>query len=139
MVRTPVLSRLTVKNSQHSIVVPKTDNMSPSPSGLDVGPIPDLATTYSGVPQRLAQEAVAAKQRLFSQKTLPDSVARRRAAALPVGMSSDAFERAIGELKGALGENNVEINDKPLVDGWYMEHPYVSLRLDITPPGGVSL
>jgi hypothetical protein len=88
-----------------------------------VGPIPDLATKYSGVPSRLAQEAVAAKTRLYSQKTLPDSSSTRRRTALPPGVSRESFDLALRELKRALGDENVEVNDKPLVDGWYMEHP----------------
>ncbi|KIW69393.1 hypothetical protein PV04_05272 [Phialophora macrospora] len=86
------------------------------------GPIPDLQTRYSGVPTRLSQEAVDAKTRLYSQKTVPDSLPRRRTA-LPPGLSKESFDQAVDELKGALGEGNVELNDKPLVDGWYMEHP----------------
>ncbi|KAK7883755.1 hypothetical protein LTR67_010917 [Exophiala xenobiotica] len=86
------------------------------------GPIPDLAATYSGVPSRLSQEAIDAKSKLFSQKTLPDSVARRRTA-LPPGVSRANFDQAIAELRSAIGQDNVELNDKPLVDGWYMEHP----------------
>lgn len=86
------------------------------------GSIPDLGDKYSGVPARLAQEAIDAKSRLYSQKTLPDSVSRRRTA-LPPGISQDAFEQAIAELRQSLGRENVEVNDKPLVDGWYMEHP----------------
>lgn len=87
------------------------------------GSIPDLDKQYSGVPARLAQEAIDAKSRLYSQKTLPDSVSRRRTA-LPPGISRGAFDRAVTELRQSLGHENVDLNDKPLVDGWYMEHPY---------------
>ena len=97
--------------------------MSSSASSIH-GSIPDLQSRYSGVPQRLLEEAVIAKAKLLSQKTVPDSVPRRRTT-LPPGVSRNDFERAIGDLKNALGERNVEMNDKPLVDGWYMEHPYV--------------
>ncbi|KIX01127.1 uncharacterized protein Z518_10193 [Rhinocladiella mackenziei CBS 650.93] len=86
------------------------------------GSIPNLASKYSGVPTRLTPEAVAAKARLYSQKTLPDSVARRRTA-LPPGIGRESFDQAIKELKAVLGDDSVELNDKPLVDGWYMEHP----------------
>ncbi|KAK4946524.1 hypothetical protein LTR10_014376 [Elasticomyces elasticus] len=86
------------------------------------GSIPDLDKQYSGVPARLAQEAIDAKSRLYSQKTLPDSVSRRRTA-LPPGISRGAFDRAVTELRQSLGHENVDLNDKPLVDGWYMEHP----------------
>ena len=74
------------------------------------------------MPARLTQDAIDAKARLFSQKTLPDSVARRRTA-LPPGVSREAFDQAVADLRSALGNENVELNDKPLVDGWYMEHP----------------
>ncbi|KIW14952.1 hypothetical protein PV08_07739 [Exophiala spinifera] len=86
------------------------------------GPVPDLADRYSGVPSRLSQEAIEAKSKLFSQKTLPDSVARRRSA-LPPGVSKETFQKAVAELQSTIGKENVELNDKPLVDGWYMEHP----------------
>ena len=85
-------------------------------------PIPSLATTYSGVPERLAKEAIATKARLYSQKTLPDSIPRRKTA-LPPGTSREDFGLAVLELKSALGDENVVLNDTPLVDGWYMEHP----------------
>ena len=93
-----------------------------SSASSTLGSIPDLITKYSGVPKRLSQEAIDARTRLFSQKNVPDSVPRRRTA-LPPGVSSESFDQAVTELKGALGKENVELNDKPLVDGWYMEHP----------------
>ncbi len=92
-------------------------------SGQDAKVIPTLSSNYSGVPERLSQEAIAAKARLFSQKTLPDSVTRRKTLALPPGISRESFDQAVEELKTAIGDENVELNDKPLVDGWYMEHP----------------
>lgn len=92
------------------------------PASSTQGSIPDLKTRYSGVPPRLAREAVDAKAKLFSQKTLPDSVPRRRIA-LPPGVSQETFDQAVTELKSSLGHDNVDLNDKPLVDGWYMEHP----------------
>lgn len=84
--------------------------------------IPDLDTVYSGVPTRLANEAVAAKSRLDSQRTVEESSVRK-AVSLPPGIGKDEFDRAIKELKSSLGAENVEINDKPLIDGWYMQHP----------------
>lgn len=80
------------------------------------------------MPERLSQEAVDAKARLYSQKTAPDSHPRRRTA-LPPGISREDFKQAVTELRNALGKDNVELNDKPLVDGWYMEHPCVSQTL----------
>lgn len=42
---------------------------------------------------------------------------------MPPGVSKEAFEKAVAELRSTIGKDNVELNDKPLVDGWYMEHP----------------
>ncbi|KIY02775.1 uncharacterized protein Z520_01240 [Fonsecaea multimorphosa CBS 102226] len=86
------------------------------------GSIPDLTARYSGVPRRLTQEALDAKARLYSQKSLPDSVPRKRVA-LPPDVSRESFDQAVAELKSSLGDENVQVNDGPLVDGWYMEHP----------------
>jgi hypothetical protein len=33
------------------------------------------------------------------------------------------FDTAIATLVEVLGPKGVELNDKELVDGWYMEHP----------------
>lgn len=88
--------------------------------------IPSLSDIYSGVPERLKQEAVAAKERLFSQKT-PYESHKRAKLALPPGVDQPSYDKAITELKQALGKDNVELNDKPLVDGWYMQHPFVEL------------
>jgi len=85
--------------------------------------IPSLSTLHSGVPDRLTQEAVDARQRLTSQKTLPRSIARRKDVPLPPDVSKEAFYTAIKELRGVIGDDNVVLNDQPLVDGWYMEHP----------------
>lgn len=81
---------------------------------------------HSGIPERLAVNAKLAKARLFSNRTLRDSVARQQEVPrLPPNISRETFNRAIAELRDILGHENVELNDKPLVDGWYMEHPYV--------------
>ena len=84
--------------------------------------IPSLSTIYSGVPERLKQEATAARDRLSSQKTPYESKTRAKIA-LPPGVDQLSYDKAITELKRALGNDNVELNDKPLVDGWYMQHP----------------
>ncbi|KAI9822644.1 MAG: hypothetical protein M1827_000363 [Pycnora praestabilis] len=79
---------------------------------------------HSGVPQRLTDDAKVAKERLYSNRTLSDSVPRQREVPrLPPYVSRECFKLAIGELRRMLGIANVELNDKPLVDGWYMEHP----------------
>lgn len=80
--------------------------------------------TYSGIPLRMENDAKIAKDRLYSNSTVPDSVPRQREVPrLPPNTSREKFNNAIAELKQKLGPINVEINDKPLVDGWYMEHP----------------
>lgn len=85
--------------------------------------IPSMTTIHSGVPARLSKEADAAKERLYSLKTLPDSVPRKSSVRLPPDTSQEKFDTAIVALKKVLGDDGVELNDKPLVDGWYMEHP----------------
>lgn len=93
-----------------------------TPASKAEATIPDLDSVYSGVPNRLAHEAVAAKERLDSQRTVKESTLRK-GISLPPGIEKEQFDRAIHELKGSLGSENVEVNDKPLVDGWYMQHP----------------
>jgi hypothetical protein len=85
--------------------------------------IPSMDTKHSGVPARLKDEADAAKERLYSLKTLPDNIPRKSNVRLPPDTSQEKFDTAIAALKKLLGNNGVELNDKPLVDGWYMEHP----------------
>lgn len=85
--------------------------------------IPTLASKHSGIPERLRKEADSTKQRTYSLKTLPNSVARRAPLRLPPNTSQEKFDLAIVALQKALGKDGVELNDKPLVDGWYMEHP----------------
>lgn len=85
--------------------------------------IPALTTTHSGVPARLKNEADAAKERLYSLKTLPDSIPRKSSVRLPPNINQETFDQAIAALTKELGRDGVELNDKPLVDGWYMEHP----------------
>jgi hypothetical protein len=53
-------------------------------------------------------------------KTLPHSKPRSSPIRLPPDTSKDQFDIAIVALKKILGETGVEVNDKPLVDGWYM-------------------
>lgn len=85
--------------------------------------IPSLYQNHSGVPERLANEATAAKTRLLSQKTVPDSVPRKKPHSLPPDVDQTTFDNAIQDLKASLGDDNVQVNNKPLEDGWYMQHP----------------
>src|SRR5690606_6523482 len=86
-------------------------------------PPPPLSQTYSGIPERLSKEAQDSKDRIYSNKTLPASVPRRFPVRLPPNTTLPAFDAAIVALKQELGEKNVILNDQPLVDGWYLEHP----------------
>ncbi|KAI9754764.1 MAG: hypothetical protein M4579_004549 [Chaenotheca gracillima] len=100
-----------------------SDSPVASPSG-GKGAIPSLSVKHSGVPARLADAAIRAKSLLMSQRTLPESRPRtKQGPYLPPNVTREAFDGAMGELSNALGAENVAINDKPLVDGWYMEHP----------------
>ncbi|KAI1098321.1 vanillyl alcohol oxidase [Jackrogersella minutella] len=87
------------------------------------GKIPSLEETHSGAPTRLSQEAQDARARLLSNRTLPVSRPRKSGVRLPPDVSLEEFEKAVKELRAAIGDANVEVNDKPLVDGWYIEHP----------------
>jgi hypothetical protein len=87
-------------------------------------PAPLLSDKYSGVPKRLAGEAKRAKKLLYSNKNVDESKSRsKEVPVLPPDVTREAFNAAIADLKNIIGEQLVEINDKPLVDGWYMEHP----------------
>jgi hypothetical protein len=90
-------------------------------------PPPSLSSNYSGIPERLAEAGTSSKNRLLSKRTLPESVTRtREAPRLPPDTTRAEFDHAIGELKQILGAEHVAVNDKPLVDGWYLEHPFVN-------------
>ncbi|KAF8577799.1 vanillyl alcohol oxidase [Ramaria rubella] len=81
----------------------------------------------SGVPSRLVEAAHEAKRRTWENSTLLEASesfeTNSQLPVLPPDTTRDCFDRAILQLKTELGENHVVINDKPLVDGWYMEHP----------------
>ncbi|KAK3934632.1 hypothetical protein QBC46DRAFT_426536 [Diplogelasinospora grovesii] len=84
--------------------------------------VPVLPAKHSGIPQYLFEKATAAKKTIFKGRTKP-AKQRQRVPVVPQGIERDAFIAALEELGGQLGKENVEVNDKPLVDGWYMEHP----------------
>lgn len=88
----------------------------------DENQIPLMNSLYSGVPDRLISDARDVKNRLYSIKTLPPSVSRTRVA-LPPDVSQDQYNQAIAELEETIGKVNVQINNQPLQDGWYMQHP----------------
>ncbi|TFK47732.1 FAD-linked oxidase-like protein [Heliocybe sulcata] len=90
----------------------------------DLPPTPLFPATHSGIPERYVEQCKESKARIYSNKTLPPSVPRAgELPVLPPDVDRDTFNKAIAELKESLGKEHVELNDKPLVDGWYMEHP----------------
>ncbi|KAF2267574.1 glycolate oxidase [Lojkania enalia] len=84
---------------------------------------PTLSEQYRGYPERLASQAQESKNRLYSNKTAPESVPRKRGVRLPPDTTQDGFDRAISALQQQIGQQNVVLNDKPLIDGWYLDHP----------------
>ncbi|KAK3361274.1 hypothetical protein B0T24DRAFT_692222 [Lasiosphaeria ovina] len=84
--------------------------------------VPTLPGTHSGIPTFLLEKAQKAKEGIFETRTKPASE-RQRLPVVPQGIERDEFTKALAELQGQLGAEHVEINDKPLKDGWYMEHP----------------
>jgi hypothetical protein len=89
-----------------------------------VSPPPTLSATYAGIPERLAGQGHESKQRLLSKRTLPESVPRKPdVPRLPPDTTRAEFDQAIRELEEVLGAQHVAVNDQPLVDGWYVEHP----------------
>lgn len=85
--------------------------------------VPTLPGTHSGIPTYLLEKATKAKEGIFSGRTKPKRE-RQRLPVVPQGIERDEFVAALEELKGQLGAENVEVNDKPLKDGWYMERWY---------------
>lgn len=90
-----------------------------------VPPVPILSDSHhSGISKRLAEAANAAKARVYANKTVSGVTPRKgELPVLPPGIQRQTFNTAIEELKRTLGSEHVVINDKPLDDGWYLEHP----------------
>lgn len=85
---------------------------------------PTLASKHSGLPERLLDIGTESKNRLLGKRTVPESVPRQgELPRLPPDTTRPEFDQAIGELRQTLGDEHVQINDQPLVDGWYIEHP----------------
>ncbi|KDQ57615.1 vanillyl-alcohol oxidase [Jaapia argillacea MUCL 33604] len=103
-------------------------------ASVDLTSIPLLDKKHSGVPSDYLEQAKGSKARLYSNKTLPASVPRdEEVPVLPPDVTREIFDAAIAELKRKLGEENVELNDKPLVDGWYLEHPNTHDAFHVVP------
>jgi hypothetical protein len=102
----------------------------------DLPPTPLLSQQYSGIPKRLAPEAKKAKKLIYGNKSSDWSSSRsKEVPLLPPDVTREAFNTAIADLKSLIGDQHVEINDKPLNDGWYMEHPFVYLIINPFPTG----
>ncbi|TPX13388.1 uncharacterized protein E0L32_006118 [Thyridium curvatum] len=84
--------------------------------------IPVLPETHSGIPTYLLAKAERAKEAIFQTRTKPTND-RQRLPVIPQGIERDKFFEALDDLRKRLGAEYVEVNDKPLRDGWYMEHP----------------
>ncbi|KAK3986359.1 hypothetical protein QBC44DRAFT_352420 [Cladorrhinum sp. PSN332] len=117
--------------------------MAPS-SGAKFSPPPTLSSKHSGLPERLLKIGSDSKNRLLSKRSLPESAPRQQdVPRLPPDTTRAEFEQAITELKAVLGSQNVDINDKPLQDGWYVEHPnthdafHIALQEDLVSSAAV--
>ncbi|KAJ5618603.1 hypothetical protein N7528_006714 [Penicillium herquei] len=84
--------------------------------------IPTLEEKHNGVPPRLIHKAHRAKG-LIDNIATKEPKARKRLPVIPQGIERTRYFLAIDEISQDLGKENVEINDKPLDDGWYMESP----------------
>jgi hypothetical protein len=89
----------------------------------DIPITPTLSATHSGIPERLLPKATYAKSLIYNGKTTSDVVPLTRGLPIPQGISKNAFLAAIDELKATIGFENVQLNDKEVKNGWYMEHP----------------
>ena len=89
--------------------------------------VPLLSEKHSGIPENLLEKAKNAKALIYETRTKEPS-ARQRLPVIPQGVEKDTFIRALEDLAEKLGKENVEVNDKPLVDGWYMEREFSRTR-----------
>jgi len=87
--------------------------------------VPLLSEKHSGIPENLLEKAKRAKALIYDIRT-KDTSTRQRLPVVPQGIEKDAFIQALEELAQQLGKANVEVNDKLLVDGWYMEREYLT-------------
>jgi hypothetical protein len=92
-------------------------------SGEGTSKIPLLGEKHSGIPANLLAKAQKAKALIYGTRTESTNT-RQRSVVIPQGIEKTRFLAALDELGGLLGQENVEVNDKPLVDGWYMERVY---------------
>ena len=88
-----------------------------------VGAPPVYPAVYSGIPERLVTKAIRDKTRIWEHQSKEFQTPRKRGLAIPAGIGRSEFLKALGELAQKLGKEHVVVNDQPLEDGWYMEHP----------------
>lgn len=79
--------------------------------------VPVLGQKHSGIPEYLLDKARDAKKGIFDTRTKPQNE-RSRLPVIPQGIDADKFFEALDELRQELGAEHVELNDKPLRDGW---------------------
>lgn len=79
--------------------------------------IPTLEQKHNAVPARLLHKARRAKGRIQDIATKPLRP-RQRWPVVPQGIERSRFFLALDELAKELGNDHVEVNDKPLDDGW---------------------
>lgn len=105
------------KNHCYKIILIPTIQL---PKMSSISEIPLLSEKHSGIPQNLLGKAQKAKSLIYETRT-KETNTRQRLPVIPQGVEKEAFTRALDELGEQFGKENVEVNDKPLVDGWYME------------------
>jgi hypothetical protein len=79
--------------------------------------VPTLPASHSGIPTYLLDKARKAKEGIFEGRTEPQNE-RQRLPVVPQGIERDDFLKALAELQEQLGVEHLQINDKPLRDGW---------------------
>ena len=79
--------------------------------------VPTLPNVHSGIPPYLLDKAREAKEGIFAGRTKAQHE-RQRLPVVPQGIERDGFMKALDELSEQLGPEHVEVNDKPLKDGW---------------------
>lgn len=79
--------------------------------------IPTLPQKHSGIPEHLLEKARQQKKDAFDVRTKLVNE-RQRLPVLPKGIDEKKFHGALDELRNTLGSEHVELNDKPLIDGW---------------------
>ncbi|GJJ11909.1 hypothetical protein Clacol_006147 [Clathrus columnatus] len=138
---TPIIGTISAGPSITTVITPTgSSNSAPPPNKVLMLSIPN------GIPPRLIEEALTIKQKTFSNRTNKkkslskdgDEISSRdklehdgKLPILPPGVTREVFTKAIVELRNILGGGAEEqttaaavvVNDKPLDDGWYLEHP----------------